>query len=144
MFTSLLVYFTVGALVSLLSSVALTILAWVLIEAISAIATLIRKIGRKIAVIRRANAMKKLLKIMAEEFKRAAQQEKERAEILKAINDLNVMCDNNGAAFLAPMDENGEEHWEEVKIIKAEDTSRSDMSDVTVVTEDARYRSITI
>ena len=142
MFTSLLITVGIGGVIGLLTAVALMIAAWLIDVAVSAIAALLRKIKERIAVVRKRKAMKKLLITIAQELEKAAEESEEKEQILEAVNDLNDMCDNNGAAFAVPLDAQGVEHWEKVNVIEAEEPSRDNMSDVTVVTMEGRYRSI--
>lgn len=137
MIITLLAYFGIGALIGVLTTIVLTLVTWLVKTAVKAIAGLIRKIGERIAVVRKKKAMKRILDAMSKELNKASKNERDAIE--DALNNLQECCEAQGTAFVVPRDANGDEHWEKVQVIQAEDAAQDDMSDTVVVTHEEKY-----
>lgn len=123
-FTIWLTSFGVGALIGLLTVIALRISAWVVDVAIKGIIGLIKRIKAHVAVVRKR---KKLLKFIELAMKSG---NPEMAEELDSIRRAR-------GALMTPVKENGEEDWNKLKVIKA-DSDEDEIADGFMISDTGR------
>lgn len=117
-----------GALLALLTIVALRITAWIVKVAIKAIIGLIKNIQARVGVVRKRNALKKFIELARKSGDHEVEGELE-----------NIRKKHQ--ALMTPLDENGEEEWEKLKVV-APDSDEDDLVDGFMVSETGRVEVI--
>lgn len=115
------------ALATALAVIALVVKAFLIAVAISAFIGLIKKIGSRIAVVRKRKALEKL-KELAEK--------NGQEDIAREIEKIREA----GEALLTPVDGDMSEEWEKVKVIQAEDPNQDDMTDAFMFADTGRVK----
>ena len=110
--------------------VALEIPCWIIKKIFYAICSLLEKIGVVAGTIRKNMAKKKFL----ERLKKAAQEATADTHAFKEIKEVIESFERNEAdAFLAPVNEEGEEDYTEIRIIRVKDSTQDDTPDFCYV-----------
>ena len=115
------------ALATALAVIALVVKAFLVAVAISAFIGLIKKVGSRIAVIRKRKALKKISQLAM------ANGQDDVAKEIEKIRE-------SGEALLTPLDGDMNEEWEKVKVVRAEDPEQDDMADAFMLADTGRAK----
>ena len=115
------------ALATALAVIALVVKAFLVAVAISAFIGLIKKVGSRIAVIRKRKALKKISQLAT------ANGQDDVAKEIEKIRE-------SGEALLTPLDGDMNEEWEKVKVVQAEDPEQDDMADAFMLADTGRAK----
>ena len=115
------------AIATALAVIALVVKAFLIAVAITAFIGLIKKIGSRIAVVRKRKALKKIRELAKNNG------QDDIAEEIKKIEE-------SGEALLTPVDGDMREEWEKVKVVQAEDPDQDDMADAFMYADTGRVK----
>ncbi len=115
----------VAVVVALLKVVAFFVAAWLLSVAMEGLISFIKKIRTRIAVVRKGKSLGK--------FVDAAR----KSGNYEIANELEQI-EKNSYALLTPVNQNGNEEWEKLKVVGANDAGKSDMIDAFIFADTGR------
>ncbi|MCR4575861.1 MAG: hypothetical protein K5787_19045 [Lentisphaeria bacterium] len=116
-------------IISALIYVAVTLVAWLIAEAMVALINYIKKIGTRIAVLRKKKALDKFIDAARSQGKN------------DIANELQKVKDN-AQGILTPTSDNGIEDWSKLKLVDTKDKEHDEMADAFMFSDVGRAKMI--